>query len=55
MFLVLAKFDVRAAACAFRFAIFDFKAIFNRSSRVFITFFLGIVFLSIASSYIMKT
>ena len=55
MFLLLAKFDVRAVACAFRFAIFDFKAIFNRSSRVFITFFLGIVFLSIASSYIMKT
>ena len=55
MFLVLDEFDVRALACAFRFAIFDFKAIFNRSSRVFITFFLGIVFLSIASSYIMKT
>ena len=55
MFLVLGKFDVRAVACAFRLAIFDFKAIFKRSSRVFITFFLGIVFLSIASSYIMKT
>ena len=55
MFLVLGKFNVRAVACAFRLAIFDFKAIFNRSSRVFITFFLGIVFLSIASSYIMKT
>ena len=55
MFLVLAKFDVRAAACAFRFAIFDFKAIFSRSSRVLLTFLLGVVFLSIASSYIMKT
>ena len=53
MFLALGKFDVRAVACAFRLAIFDFKAIFNRSLRVFITFFLGIVFLSIASSYIM--
>ena len=55
MFLVLDEFDVRALACAFRFAIFDFKAIFSRSSRVLLTFLLGVVFLSIASSYIMIT
>ena len=53
MFLVLGKFDIRAVACAFRLAIFAFKATFNRSSRDLVTLLFGVLFLSIPSSYIM--
>ena len=45
---MIGKFNFLALACDFRLAIFFFKAIFNRSSRDFISPFFGILFLYIA-------